>query len=647
MAERLHMTEGNAVDTPSNDKTYVYGRIRKTSMESSDYEKTMKDSRERSRNLEFRPGDVLLNNYRFVRELGSGAMGKVLLFEDMTIDGLMFAMKTVPYVMVGDEREEEMIKRECKAMFSLSHPGIVTVRTLIHDDFHYYLVMDYVDGVTLDAYLEDCPKPPLAVTLEVVHRMAEALDFAHGRDIIHRDVKPANVMVKINGGDVDTVKLLDFGLSSRIHETLGGMSQTDGMQLDSTPAYMAPELFQMKYGDMKADRFSAVVDQYALATVAYKMVAGALPFDGTNLFVLAYNVVTQPVPKIDGAPDYLNDALQKALSKNPADRFESCMAFATALSTAPSAPPLPPPPPRPVIKKQSSVPLVEKTKNMTIMLPGDVPLELVHIRAGSFMMGSPTDEPGRYDDEIQHRVTLTQDFWLGKYSVTQGQWKAIMGTTLIDQAEKAHPGEGKKWIFSIGGDYPLYYVNWLEAAEFCRALTEREQSAGRLPAGYKFILPTEAQWEYACRAGTSTALYNGDIVILGECDAPALDGIAWYTGNSSVGYEGQGWDTKDLKEKQYPGGFAGPRKVGGKKPNAWGLYDMIGNVCDWCRDWYGGYPSGSATDPAGPLSGSRRVLRGGSWYYYARNCRSAYRYNYVPRDRSSDIGFRVALAAVQ
>ena len=230
-------------------------------MEPSNYETTMKDSRERGRSLEFRPGDVLLDNYRFVRELGSGAMGKVLLFEDMTIAGLMFALKTVPYVMVGDEQEEEKMKHECKAMLALSHPGIVTVRHLVHDDFHYYLVMDYVDGVTLESYMENHPKPPLAVTQEVVRRMAEALDFAHGQDIVHRDVKPANVMVKIEGNNVTTVKLLDFGLSAHIHETLGGKSQTEGMQLDSTPAYMAPELFQMTYGEIQATRLGAAVDR--------------------------------------------------------------------------------------------------------------------------------------------------------------------------------------------------------------------------------------------------------------------------------------------------------------------------------------------------------------------------------------------------
>ena len=194
-------------------------------------------------------------------------------------------------------------------------------------------------------------------------------------------------------------------------------------------------------------------------------------------------------------------------------------------------------------------------------------------------------------------------------------------------------------------DVPVYNVSWNEAVEFCRRLTQRERAEGRIPDGYEYRLPTEAEWEYACRAGTTSALPNGrDIRILGKNNAPALDDIAWYGGNSSVRFDGVGWKTDSWTEKQYPGGRAAPREVKCKQPNRWGLYDMIGNVWEWCGDWYGDYPYGSATDPTGAAHSAFRVVRGGGWCNDARSCRSASRDWDEPGYRYYFLGFRVALA---
>ncbi|MBQ7589197.1 MAG: formylglycine-generating enzyme family protein [Verrucomicrobia bacterium] len=253
-----------------------------------------------------------------------------------------------------------------------------------------------------------------------------------------------------------------------------------------------------------------------------------------------------------------------------------------------------------------------RTKNVTIPLAEDVDLRMIWIHPGTFWMGSPEDELCRADNEMRHPVILTQGYWLGQYEVTQAQYEAVMGT---------NPSDFK------GADRPVECVSWNDAMDFCAKLTEIEKTAGRLPEGYEYTLPTEAQWEYACRAGTTTAFNNGtdietDDQIYGEC--PNLDPLAWYRHNSD----------------------ALTHRVGQKQPNAWGLYDMHGNVAEWCLDWYGEYPEDLITDPTGPAAGDLRVMRGGSWASSAGDCRSAYRYWGAPGDSLSYAGFRVALAPV-
>ncbi|MFP4309678.1 MAG: SUMF1/EgtB/PvdO family nonheme iron enzyme, partial [Desulfococcaceae bacterium] len=204
---------------------------------------------------------------------------------------------------------------------------------------------------------------------------------------------------------------------------------------------------------------------------------------------------------------------------------------------------------------------------MPVWEPGKVlELRFAHIPAEEFTMGSPEDEPGRYDDERQHLVRLTKDFWMQTTEVTQGQWEAVMG-------------ENPSNFQNCGAECPVERVSWNDAKEFIDRLNE-------LDSKNRYRLPTEAEWEYSARAGTETALYNGPIEILGDRNAPALDPIAWYGGNSGVEYEG-GWDSSGWPEKQYGHQRAGTHPVGLKEPNPWGLHDMIGNVWEWCSDWYG------------------------------------------------------------
>ena len=255
---------------------------------------------------------------------------------------------------------------------------------------------------------------------------------------------------------------------------------------------------------------------------------------------------------------------------------------------------------------------------------GDIrDIEGVHLRwcpPGRFTMGSPPTEAGRRADEAQVEVTLTRGFWMAAFETTQGQWQRIAG---------AFPDKPPTEAFGLGDAFPVYWVNHAEAEGFCRALTERARRASAIPASAEFRLPTEAQWEYACRAGTTTATAFGDRVRRGDANFkidPRLDG----DGPPSPGR-------------------ATP--AGAFRANAWGLHDMHGNVFEWCRDWYhAALPGG--VDPDVQVKGEpnrdgsySRVRRGGAWNDEAHWCRSALRLRYEPERRSDHIGFRVVLVA--
>ncbi|MBB4268007.1 formylglycine-generating enzyme family protein [Roseospira visakhapatnamensis] len=255
----------------------------------------------------------------------------------------------------------------------------------------------------------------------------------------------------------------------------------------------------------------------------------------------------------------------------------------------------------------------------------DVTQCLRWIRPGRFTMGSPEDEPGRYGDEgPQHEVTLANGFWLFDTPCTQALWQAVMGD---------NPSEFKS------PDRPVERVSWNDAQTFLQRINER------IP-GLDLTLPSEARWEYACRAGSTTALYTGGIKILGDNNAPALDPIAWYGGNSGWEFDLEnGRDSSGWSDKQYPHERAGTRPVGLKQPNAWGLYDMLGNVWEWCADpWHDSYEGapvdGSAWLDDGANTGANRVIRGGAWVSNARGVRAAYRVRSHPYDRVNNLGFR-------
>lgn len=246
---------------------------------------------------------------------------------------------------------------------------------------------------------------------------------------------------------------------------------------------------------------------------------------------------------------------------------------------------------------------------LTVILPGNVPLTLVRIPAGTFLMGSPASERGRVSDETLHQVTLTHPYYLGKYEVTQAQWQAVMGTAMPTSCGS----------YGVGPEYPVYCVSWND-------ITGANGFLARLNAYLGtslFRLPTEAEWERAARAETSTRFSYGDALGCGDaCEACTVhDQYMIWCGNQQNRAE----------------------LVGSKASNPFGLHDVHGNLFEWVQDRYGAYPVGPATDPTGPGSGPNRVFRGGSWNDNASYGRSAFRDGYFPPTaRGYSVGFRVA-----
>jgi formylglycine-generating enzyme required for sulfatase activity len=246
-------------------------------------------------------------------------------------------------------------------------------------------------------------------------------------------------------------------------------------------------------------------------------------------------------------------------------------------------------------------------------------------------MGSPTGELGRESDEKQVEVTLSKGFWLAKTEVTRGQWKAAGGIDVSGRPPAFWDGkvqytweqcsaEGIRAANFNGDKLPVERVDWNEVRDWCLGMTEGLRNGGQVGEGWKLALPTEAQWEYACRAGTNTALNSGRNLTSKEGACRNLDEVGWYDQNSGNR----------------------THAVGTKKSNAWGLHDMHGNVWEWCADLYGDELAGGV-DPQGAASGVRRAFRGGSWDNTASFCRVAFRGRILPHDRNFFLGFRPAL----
>ena len=507
---------------------------------------------------------LLAGRYQVVRQLGSGGMGSVWLAEDTQLDNKLFAIKMLPSILVANKRAYRQLKNEALVAMRLVHPNIMQIRAFEENNGNPFLVMDYIEGQTLDDYLAEKGKLSEDETIKLLKPVAVALDYAHGEGVIHRDIKPANVMIRKDGRPF----ILDFGIAREIQET---MTRVTGQFSSGTLMYMSPE-------QNNGDEPTSAQDIYSFAVMAYECLTGAPPFTRGNIEDQIKNKLPAPLP--NGIA--IASMVMSGLAKSPDARPKNCVQFfasddgrfgrmetavqnddsgglslRSARRTGNS------------FADEPSGPKIGDVK--TITLPGGATMEMIYCAPGEFMMGSPENETGHCEDEAQHRVKLTKGFWLGKFPVTQDQWFSVM---------RKIPSK-----FKGDGRLPVEHVSW----DMCKEFIDAVLPSVWQQLGCEARFPTEAEWEYACRAGTTTAYSWGDSF---DGDKANCDG-KWQYG---------------MKGKVPCSGGTSP--VGSYGANAWGFYDMHGNVFEWCADWYGDY-NGDAVDPTGQVSGSERVLRGG------------------------------------
>jgi formylglycine-generating enzyme required for sulfatase activity len=586
-------------------------------------------------------GDGLAKDrYVLVERLGKGGFATVWRAHDEHT-GTAVAVKVLHSQFVRDEQRRERFFRGARVMASLSHPGIVRVLEAGgHDRGFDYFVMELLRGGTLrDAVLEG--RLSETAMVEVLWKVSRALGAAHAVGHVHRDVKPANVLLDEQGNP----KLTDFDLVGGVHTT--GGTRTGAM---GTFMYSAPETMT------RPQDADARADVYGLG------MTGVFCFHGKDLPPAVMRDAGRVIRALRCSAE-VQAALVGATEWEVEDRFSDVGVFADALRARPEPqPPSRPPapasaaagspvaqpvtpvrtgtfaPPRAALSTRQEPALTAKPEPGSLpwvpdqredssgwfasFVVGNVVQRMRWVPAGTFRMGSPPEEVGRDQAEgPQHEVALTRGFWLANTPCTQALWQEVMGE---------NPSQFRS------PERPVEQVSWKDCRAFLAALNER------VP-GLAARLPSEAEWEYACRAGTETATWAGDLQILGTSNAPVLDAIAWYTGNSGHGFElADGYDSRPWPEKQYPHTRAGTRPVGQKLANPLGLFDMLGNVYEWCNDWVGPYAAAAAVDPTGPAAGSDRVFRGGSWVSDAGDVRAAFRLAAPPEGRYDDVGFRFA-----
>jgi serine/threonine protein kinase len=636
---------------------------------------------------------ALASRYEIIEEIGRGGMATVYRAVQKNLQRPV-ALKVIHQNLVHDSEFVARFHREAQVCASLQNPNIVTVYDEGEVSGVHFMAMELLDGRDLHHIIRQQGQLTVEQTLAWIAPIAQALQYAHSRGIIHRDIKSSNILVSNNGRPV----LMDFGIA---HAASGTRLTQTGLVI-GTPEYMSPEQAEGKPIDHRTDI-------YSLGIVLYECLTGQVPFKADNPLSIIMKVVNEaPAPPINlnnKVPPWLSNAILKSISKNPGDRFAEAGIFAEALtgnstqkydpstigmeqefhSKKPEAQTKAPAqsevtwklgdsiiaskPPKSVpqakkVKQSSNTGLKVAAWLLFIALLFSAALwfneyveeqdarkseeifynnaltrntiadydryqrtypngrfiyeakrrkeelieeqqrkdpfhdQIVFVKGGTFTMGCTSEQSNCYSNEKPAYQVTVSDFYMGKYEVTQKQWREVMGT---DPPELRFKG---------CDECPVERISWNDIQELLNKLNQK--------TGKKYRLPTEAEWEYAASGGAERRGLSGAEVSRSArykyAGSNNIDEVAWYYGNSN--------------NKTHP--------VGQKQPNKLGLYDMSGNVWEWCSDWYGSdyYSKSPRNNPQGPSSGSGRVVRGGSWSSSVRACRVSDRNWYVPDIRS-------------
>jgi len=548
--------------------------------------------------FEPRQGEII-GPYRLMEKIGSGQFGEVWKAQKYEMIAPPCAIK----FPTGRKSDLDSVMNEAKVWMRASgHPNVVTMIEAGVFDGQLIIVSEYVqDGSLLDWLDRHGGKAPTTeAAVEMMIGILAGLEHLHNQKIIHRDLKPANILLQ-----VETPRLADFGLARVLN------SMTSSMTIAGSLPYMAPETFRK----IRTEQ----TDLWAAGVIFYEMLSGRLPFNGDDLASTMGMVINQPVPPLP-APlqDKFGAIIERALEKDMSRRYRTASQMRDALRAVTQRVEKAPVAARPAGRGTAPLdwlagllsprpqPAPAPDPNAMIEELGNgVALEMIRIPGGRFIMGSARRSENLYNDEgPQHEVRL-REFLIGRYPVTQAQWKAVMG--------------GNPSYFK-GDRLPVENVSWDEARDFCRRLNEKLGLSGA--AGYR--LPSEAEWEYAARAGTSTDYAFGETI---STDLVNFDGS----------------QSPERRKGRYRGKTVEVGSLGA--PNAWGLYDMHGNVSEWCEDDFHGSYDAAPSDGrpwVDLVRASFRVNRGGGWYDPAVNCRSASRGYDAPGYRGFIIGFRLA-----